>query len=106
MNREYLCEYLCEHCDGSFSSYQVRENHRKKSCIGIKHEIDQKQKMDEIFYEESRKPLEFQKKCTGCNISLLSLDFYECNCLEEEYITNLIKDKQICCRYHFIKKFH
>jgi len=43
-------EYLCDSCDSSFASPFLVQNHKKKSCIGVKHQKDPKNEKEIIEY--------------------------------------------------------
>jgi hypothetical protein len=44
-------EYLCDSCDSSFPSSFLAQNHKKKSCIGVKHPKNPQNEKEIIEYK-------------------------------------------------------
>lgn len=91
-------EYLCDSCDASFSSSMLVQNHKKKSCIGVKQSNDPENEKKRLEYKIKMGYTKVHKECKECK---------ECkclNCVRDVLIDNLVNDNIICCKNCFIKK--
>ena len=107
-------EYLCDHCECVFQSPLLVQQHQKKSCTGVKNKKqDEREERKRLAYQEFRSAN--RKKCKDCGTDMFFVEMFEIKwikgnkcmtCQEEEHILQKIEEKEVCCREHYVKKYH